>query len=364
MIAPFTHDALAGRVVFGIGRVVEVAQEVRRLGGDRVLLIGGGGANQAAGDDIAERLGPRLAARHLEVRQHVPETLAADAVATAKQVGADTAVTVGGGSATGLGKAVAVELDLALLAVPTTYAGSEMTPIHATTGHHKRTGRDLRALPRTVVYDPALTVDLPQAVTAATGMNAVAHCIHALSAPATDPAVDLGAASALAALASALPRCVEHPDDLEARAEALWGASMAGRALAVTGTGLQHRLAHSLGGTFGLVHGQVHAALLPQLTAWNTPAVPAAMAAAGRALGVDASEVAGATFDLAARLGTPTSLVGLGVTEDDLEVVADLSLDDAAANPRPLDRDSLLALLRAAWVGDRPSGAGTPGPHP
>ncbi len=357
MISPFTHDALAGRVVFGVGRVAEVAQEVDRLGGDRVLLIGGGGAHRAAGDGIAEGLGPRLAARHLEVRQHVPEAVAAAAVATAERVGADTVVTLGGGSATGLGKAVAVELDLVLLAVPTTYAGSEMTPIHATTGRHKRTGRDLRALPRTVIYDPALTVGLPRAVTAATGMNAIAHCIQALSAPDSDPAVTLGAEAGLAALAAALPRAVERPDDLDARADALWGASMAGRSLAAAGTGLQHRLAHILGGTFGLVHGDVHAVLLPHLTGWHNPAGPDAMVAAGRALGVDRQHVPAATFDLATRLGTPTSLVALGITEDDLEVVADLALDGDAANPWPLDRDSLLALLRAAWAGRRPSEA-------
>jgi maleylacetate reductase len=360
---PFVHEALPGRVVFGVGSVGQVADEVAALGLERVLLVVDE-ASKAVGDRIADDLGERYAGRLDEVRQHVPEDLATAAQRTAVEARADGVLTLGGGSATGLGKAIAVDPGaqdaaggrVTLVAVPTTYAGSEMTPIYGVTGEHKQTGRDLRALPTTVVYDPALTVGMPPTITASSGFNALAHCVEGLYAPGTDPIVGLQAVEGVRALAGALPAAVERPDDLDARGGALYGAYLGGAVLAVAGTALHHKLCHVLGGTFGLVHGDVNAVVLPHVVAYNAVAAPEAVAAVAAALDASPGDAATALRSLAERIGAPTSLAALGMPADGLDMAAERGVTETgASNPRPPDVASLRALLQRAYDGAPPA---------
>jgi alcohol dehydrogenase class IV len=303
------------------------------------------------GDRIADGLGERYGGSFGDVRQHVPEELAAKARTAARATGIDGVVAVGGGSAVGLAKAVAVDLDVPVVAVPTTYSGSEMTPIYGITGRHKVTGRDLRALPRVVVYDPALTVGLPPAVTAASGFNALAHGVEALYAPGADPVTALYAEASVRALADGLPRAVDDSADLDARSTALFGAHLAGRALAVAGTALHHKLRHVLGGTFGLDHGRTNAVILPYAVDALVTVHPEALARVAVALGgpADAAAAPGLLGDLADRLGTPTDLASIGMPAEGLDEAADL-----AAAATGFDRDRLRELLDAAFHGGRP----------
>jgi maleylacetate reductase len=361
-LRPFVHEALPGRVVFGVGSVGQVADEVAALGLARILLVVDE-ASKAVGDRIADDLRERYSGRLDEVRQHVPEELATVARRTAVEARADGVVTVGGGSATGLGKAIAVDPAaqaaagglVTLVAVPTTYAGSEMTPIYGVTGEHKQTGRDLRALPRTVIYDPLLTVGMPPAITASSGFNALAHCVEGLYAPGSNPIVGLHAVEGVRAMATALPAAVDRPDDLDARGLALYGAYLAGAVLAVAGTALHHKLCHVLGGTFGLVHGDVNAVVLPHVVAYNADAAPGAMTAVAVSLDARPGEAATALRNLADRIGAPTSLAGLGMPADGLDLAAERAVaETGTTNPRPPDVASLRALLQRAFDGAPP----------
>jgi maleylacetate reductase len=355
----FVHDVPAARVIFAVGGLAQVPAEGARLGGSRVLLIGSPGAKEYA-DELAGALGTRLAARIDHVVMHVPADEAAAAVARAGEVAADLVVCIGGGSSTGLAKAVAKETHLPVLAVPTTYAGSEMTPIWGLTeGARKTTGRDPHVLPRTVVYDPALTVGLPVAVSAASGMNAAAHCVEALYVPAASPITSLLAAEGLRALADALPRVVANPSDVDARGAALYGAWLAGSVLGIAGMGVHHKICHVLGGTYGLPHGGVHSAVLPYATAFNAPYTTEAMGRAARALGSD--DPAGALWDLASAIGAPTSLAAVGFRVEDADEAAALVAAAPVDNPRPVGRAGIHALLVAAYEGRRPT---TGGPNP
>lgn len=316
---PFVHQAAATRVVFGPGSLAQVPAECRALRLHRVLVLAGGSAS-TAGEQVATALGERCAGRFPRVAQHVPETLLAEATAQARAAGADGLCSVGGGSATGLAKAVAVTLDLPVVAVPTTYAGSEATPLYGVTGARKRTATDPRARPRTVVYDPCLSTGLPLRASAASGFNALAHAVAVLAGPTTDPLARLYAAEAVRLLVRALPAVRADPGDLPARGELLWAAWLAGSALAAAGTGLHHRLCHLLGGSYRLVHADVHAALLPHTVAADDALVPGRMA---QVLGVDSGgEVAAALHRLARQVGAPTSLAELGVRPEQLDRAA------------------------------------------
>jgi alcohol dehydrogenase class IV len=345
----FVYDALPGRVVFGVGSVEHLGEEVDRLGAGRVLAI----ASKRAIDGLVERLGGRWTASFTEVRQHVPVEAAARGVAAASEAGADCLVAMGGGSATGMAKAVALELQVPIVAVPTTYAGSEVTPIYGLTGPEgKRTGRDPRVLPRTVVYDPALTTGLPAAVTGPSGMNALAHCVEALYAPGANPVTSLLAEEGARALHRGLPLAVADPSDLAARSDALLGAWLAGTALASAGIGIHHQLCHLLGGAYRLPHAELHAVVLPHAVHFVTPAARPQLARLAGSLGVD--DVAGGIWDLGRRLGTPASLAELGLAEAELDRAAEQAVARVVQTPRRAGVSELRALLEAAWQGGRP----------
>jgi maleylacetate reductase len=354
---PLTYEALPGRVVFGVGAAGEVAAEVERLGAERALLVDGL-LEPATVARLEADLGARLAGTIGEVAQHVPAELAAAARQRAAALRADCLVALGGGSATGLAKAVALETGTPIVAVPTTYAGSEMTPIWGiTTAARKETGRDLRVLPRTVVYDPALTVSLPPLASAASGMNALAHCVEAMWTAAANPVTDAVAAEGIALLASGLRGAVREPRDLGARATALRGAWLGGTALAVAGTGLHHKICHVLGGTFGLPHAEVHAIVLPWVVDRYREAAPEATARIARAL--DAADAVAGLRELADDLGLGAGLADLGLREEDLDLAAELAAAVAPAVPAPTGEAEIRAILERAMSGTQRVAAGT-----
>jgi alcohol dehydrogenase class IV len=288
------------------------------------------------------------------VRPHVPIQVAEAARALATSVRADAVLSVGGGSTTGTAKAIALTTGLPIIAVPTTYAGSEVTPVWGLTEEaRKTTGVDHRVLPRTVIYDPELTVTLPADLSAASGLNALAHCVEAFWAPRRNPISSLAAEEGIRALAAGLPSVHATPGDLAARSDLLYGAYLAGSAFAVAGSGLHHKICHALGGAYNLPHAQTHAIVLPEVLAFNAPAAPDAARRIGRALrgGPDGDPV-GALRALSARLGIPRGLRELGLEEDQIDVVAAL-VEPAVPtdNPRRADRAALREIIHAAWAG-------------
>ena len=348
----FTYDALPSRVIFGVGAVDQVAIEIDHLHVRCVLTIHGR-SERAIASRVSSALGTRAAGVIDEVSLHVPLDVAEAGRRRARELGADALLAIGGGSATGLAKAIALEQHLPIVAVPTTYAGSEMTPIFGITRDgRKTTGRDLHVLPRVVIYDPALTTMLPPGVTAGSGMNAIAHAVEGLYATGANPMLSLLAEEAIRVLSQALPMLVQEPEDLTVRTRALYGAYLAGVVQGAAGMGVHHRICHVLGGTYGLGHGSVNAVILPHAVRYNTQAAPAAIARVAEALG--AEDAAVALFELAQRIGAPTSLKALGMPEETLAEAAHLAAEPPPANPRPVTAESVLALLREAYAGRRP----------
>ncbi|MGW4528692.1 maleylacetate reductase [Amycolatopsis sp. NPDC004378] len=350
----FVHEMPATRVVFAPGARHQLSGELAALGLSRVVLIGGAPPLGAVVEEIVEALGETVGARIQDVVEHVPVERAGQAARITRAVRADGLVSVGGGSATGLAKIVALRTGLPLVAVPTTYAGSEMTDIWGTTERGvKSTGRDPRVRPSTVVYDPELTVGVPPALTAASGLNALAHCVEAVYDTQASPIIHLLAVRGAHALASALPRAVSMGDDLTARGETLFGAWLAGTALGVARMGAHHRLCHILGGAFGMPHAETHAAVLPHVVAFNEPAATAALEAVATAMGAS-HDPAGAIWDLCRRLGTPPDLRSLGLSRGQALEVASRLAAHPGPNPRPVTEDDAREIVLAAFDGGRP----------
>jgi maleylacetate reductase len=350
--APFEYELPPRRVVFGPGAADRLAGEVDRLGVSRALLV----ASRRLSGELVRRLGRRCAGSFTEVVQHVPVETATAAREVARQLGADCLVACGGGSAVGLAKAVALERPLPIVALPTTYAGSEMTPIWGlTTGRRKQTGRDRGVAPAVVIYDPVLTLGMPARLTGSSGMNAVAHCVEGLYGPGANPVTDALATDGLRRLAGGLAVSVREPADLEARGQALLGAHLAGSVLAVAGVAIHHQLCHLLGGALGLDHADLNAVVLPHAVRFVAPAVPRQLAMVAAALGAEPAQGAGALYDLARTLGTPSSLAELGMTAAELGPLAASAAARVSQRPRPAGPQQLRALLEAAWTGQRPT---------
>jgi len=351
-VKPFVYTGYASRVVFGEGSIARLPAELERLGATRALVLST--PEQAASvREVAARLGARAAGVYDKAAMHVPLEIAEDARRAAREAGADCCVTVGGGSTTGLGKAIALVSGLPIIAVPTTYAGSEMTAIYGLTeGGMKKTGRDARVLPKTVIYDPALTLTLPPALSAASGMNAIAHCVEALYAHDGNPIISLMAEEGIRAMARALPLVMKLPTDLAGRSDALYGAWLAGVSLGSAGMALHHKLCHTLGGSFNLPHAETHAIVLPHAARYNRGAAPEAMARVARALGV--GDAPTGLYDLETELGIKMRLSQIGMQEADLERAARIATESPYPNPRPVEYAGVLALLRDAYQGRRP----------
>lgn len=349
---PFTFEPLPTRVIFGPGSRDQLTAEVQRLGVRRALVLSTPGQAGRAGE-LAAQLGDLAAGTFSGAVMHTPLRVTEQALDHARHLRADGLVAFGGGSTTGLSKAIALRTDLPQLILPTTYAGSEMTPILGETqGGRKTTRRTQAVLPETVIYDVELTLTLPPAVSASSGVNAVAHAAEALYARNGNPVTTLMAEEALRALSQALPVIVREPQNPEARSQAMLGAWLAGSVLGSVDMALHHKLAHVLGGTFNLPHAELHAALLPHTIAYNAPAVPAAVQRMARALGT--RDAAQGLYELNRTLGIEPALQALGMPERGLSQAAALAVQAPYPNPAPLEERALLALLRRAWAGDPP----------
>ncbi|MBF8184423.1 maleylacetate reductase [Nonomuraea sp. K274] len=349
----FIHETLPQRVVFAPGDApAAVAEEVAKLGVQRVMVIAAP-AESSIADAVSAEI--PVAVRHDEVVMHVPVEVAQRAREAAVKVDADALLCVGGGSTTGLAKAVAMTgsptAGLPIIAVPTTYAGSEATNVWGLTeGETKTTGVDDHALPRSIVYDASLMLTLPVEMSVASGLNAMAHCVDSMWGPRTDPIDQALAAEGSHALRLGLPAVVADPTGIEGRERTLYGAYLAAVAFASAGSGMHHKICHVLGGMFNLPHAQTHAVVLPHVLAFNAPYAPEAERRIARALGgPTASE---GLADLGATLHAPTALKDYGMPEDGIaRAVAPILAAIPAGNPAPVTEENLTALLRAAWEG-------------
>jgi maleylacetate reductase len=349
----FVYVASAARVIFGPGSLAQLPREIELLGAQTALVLCTP-EQSTEGERVLRLLGKRGAGLFAKAVMHVPIETAREARELARSLGADCAVAIGGGSTTGLGKAIAMESGLPILAVPTTYAGSEMTPIFGITeAGIKRTGKDPRVLPRTVIYDPELTLSLPFGMSVTSGMNAIAHAAEGMYAQDGNPIMDLMAEEGIAAIAAAFPRLKQDPKDIAARGDALYGAWLCGTVLGNVGMALHHKLCHTLGGSFNLPHAEVHTVILPHAISYNSAAIPEAMRRMRRALQTD--QPAGALYDLARSNGAPTSLREIGMAEKDLDKAADIAVANPYANPRPIERAAIRSLLQNAWNGSQPT---------
>jgi alcohol dehydrogenase class IV len=333
-VQPFTHTGLPGRVIFGAGAAErELAGELQRLGAQRVLLIASGSAVTLARELCADIA---LFGVFSQVRRHVPVETAERACAAA--AGADALLCVGGGSAVGTAKAVALELGLPIVAVPTTYAGSEMTPIWGrTSGGRKRTGTDLRVLPRVVVYDPSLVAALPPSIAGPSAMNAIAHGVEAFYADGASPVTALLAEEGIRGLAAGMVAT-----GVDACSRALYGAYLTAAAFGVSGSGVHHKVCHALGGAFDLPHAELHTVMLPHVVALQERTLPVEMQRVAGALGT-VSASAG-LFALARAVGAPAALRDIGLREDDLGTATALVEPLVGAEHAP-------GLLAAAYAG-------------
>jgi maleylacetate reductase len=346
----FTYVALPARVVFGAGSIGQLPVEVERLGAKRVLLISTPGRAEMV-RSVSKDLS--VAGVFDQAVMHTPIDAVEEARKQAKAANADCCVAVGGGSTIGFGKAIALTSGLPVVAVPTTYSGSEMTTIWGISeGGSKKTGRDPKVLPKAVIYDPELTLDLPPAVSAASGMNALAHCVEALYAHDGNPIISLMAEEGIRALSTALPNLIARPKDSESRSAALYGAWLAGMSIGTTSVALHHKLCHILGG-FGLPHAETHSIVLPHAMRYNHDAATEAVRRLSRALGV--SDVPAAIYDLAKKLGLPVRLADIGMKEADLERAARIAVEAPYPNPRKVEYEPVLRLLRDAYDGRRPA---------
>jgi alcohol dehydrogenase class IV len=349
----FVYDLPAHRVIFERGSIARLPDEVKRLGARRAVVISMPTEKRFA-DEAHARLGDISAGVYAGVvAQHVPVEMLKDARDHAEKVGADCYVVIGGGSTVGVGKGLALETGLPIVAVPTTYAGSEMTPIYGITeGGVKKTGRDRKVLPKTVIYDVDLTLSLPPQISGPSGMNAMAHCVEALYAEDANPIISLIAEEGIRALAKALPVVVRDGNDVAARSDAQYGAWLAGTALGAVGMSIHHKLCHTLGGSFNLPHAETHTVILPHATAYNRDAAPEAMRRIASALA--ARDAAQGIFDLIEAIGAPKALKDIGLPADGLDRAAQLATQNPYYNPRPIEYAGIRELLQNAYEGRRP----------
>ena len=351
----FVHDTLPQRVCFGSGEAAaHLEHEIPALGASRVMVIAAKEESNIA-DGITGGL--RVVLRHDDVVMHVPVEVAARAREAAARHNVDALVSVGGGSTTGLAKAIALTTGLPVVAVPTTYAGSEATNVWGLTeGNRKTTGTDPRVLPKVVVYDATLTITLPVPMSVASGLNALAHCVDSMWAPKADPINAAFAAEGIRALAEGLPKVVTDPSGIDGREHALYAAYLSAVAFASAGSGLHHKICHVLGGAYNLPHAQTHATVLPYVLAFNGPAAPDAEHRIAVAFG--SNQAIDGLEDLRRELDAPRALRDYGFTEDAIPEAAEAILPAVpASNPRSVTVADLERLLRAAWSGADPKAA-------
>jgi maleylacetate reductase len=351
MTMSFSYQGNAARIVFGLGASADVGRWLEELGCKRALVLST--PHQAAdGEALAKRLGGLAVGVFPGATMHTPVEVTERAIAHAAEHDADCVVSLGGGSTTGLGKAMAYRTDIPQIVIPTTYAGSEVTPILGQTeGGIKTTLRSPKVLPEVVIYDAELTVGLPVAMSVTSGLNAIAHSAEGLYACDRNPITNMMAADGIRALKEALPVIVEKPQDMEAREKALYGAWLCGTVLGQVAMSLHHKICHTLGGSFDTPHAETHAIMLPHTIGFNAAAVPKLL--------LPVSDIFGGTpgqglYGFAKSIGSPMALRDFGLSESDLDRAAEIATRNPYDNPRPIDRESIRSLLHDAWEGRRP----------
>lgn len=348
-MTPFHYQSTAQRVVFGTATLNDLPAEIRRLDLRRVLVVSTPG-HAARASQVVEGLGDLCAGTFAKARMHTPVEVTDEVMTRVRDLAIDGTVAVGGGSAIGLTKAIALRTDLPQLVIPTTYAGSEATSnLGETRDGKKRSVKDPRVLPEVIVYDVALTRSLPVPLSCASGLNAMAHAVEGLWAKDANPVSSLLAEEGIRELGAALPRIAEDPGDDEARSRALYGAWLSGMVLNATSMALHHRLCHVLGGAFDLSHADTHAILLPHVVAYNAPGAPSAVARVARALGAD--DAAAGLFDVLRAGGGPVALRDIGMPADGIGRAVDILMQEPPWNPQPITRDGVGGLLERAWAG-------------
>ncbi|MGY2227735.1 MULTISPECIES: maleylacetate reductase [Pseudomonas] len=361
LLENFTYATFPQRVLFGAGRLSELRAEIDVLGFTRPLLI-----STPRQRPLAEMVSVILGAQRVagifdRAAMHVPLELVREACALVKRIGADGLITIGGGSTIGLGKAIARELGIPTVAIPTTYSGSEMTAIYGITeAGIKKTGTDPKVLPRTVLYDADLTLELPIDISITSALNAIAHGAEGLYAKNRNPVTNIMAEAGIAALARAIPKFRKNDGNFcstgemrVARSDALYGAWLCGGVLGSVTMALHHKLCHTLGGSFNLPHAEVHSVILPHALAYNAEAAPEAMEIIARAIGTESAPAG--IYDLASKNGAPTSLRDIGMHESNLSLACELVLSNQYPNPRRLEAEPIHRLLRDAFEGNAPS---------
>jgi len=350
-LEPFVFGGLRSRVVFAPGAIERTGDEIARLGRSRALVLSTP-AQASDAQALADRLGDVAAGIFTGATMHTPVEITEAALAVFNDLGADCVVSFGGGSTIGLGKAIAVRTGADQVAIPTTYAGSEMTDILGETkGGEKTTRRDPAILPEAVIYDVDLTLGLPVGMSATSGLNALAHAAEALYAVDRNPIITLMAGEAVRALAAGLPGVIAAPLDRAARSRAQYGAWLCGACLGSSSMALHHKLCHVLGGSFNLPHAETHAVMLPHTVGFNAFAAPELMAPIEEALGGSAGI---ALHRFATALGAPARLADIGLRREDIATAADIAMRSPYANPRPFSRDDIVAILENAYAGTTP----------
>jgi maleylacetate reductase len=348
----FVYNGLPTRVVFGFGTSARVGEETRRIGVQRPLVLSTPEQKNDA-QTLAAKLGMDVAGVFSGATMHTPVEVTEHALQVVTETKADGLIALGGGSTTGLGKAIALRTDLPQIVLPTTYAGSEMTNILGETSEgRKKTLRSPKVQPEVVIYDVELTFTLPVRLSSTSGMNAIAHAVEGLYAEDRNPIVTLMALEAIRAMAEGLPAIVERPRDPAARGKALYGAWLCGTVLGSVGMALHHKLCHVLGGTFDLPHADTHTVMLPHVVSFNARAVPEKLAPVAEIL--RSAGPGQGLFDLAKRMGAPTALRDIGMPADGLDKAAAIATENPYYNPRQATREEIRALLEDAFHGRRP----------
>jgi maleylacetate reductase len=352
MIEPFKFIPYAGRVIFGAGSLHELRAEIERLSLCKVLVLST--AEQTEHGSAVEKLLEGLSVGLFPgAKMHTPVPVTEEALRVIAQCGADSIVAVGGGSTVGLSKAIAMRTDLPQIVIPTTYAGSEVTPILGETSNGiKTTQRTLKVLPEVVIYDVNLTLELPVSLSVTSGLNAIAHAAEALYARDRNPVITMMAEAGIRSMVDALPQIVIGPTDQDARSGAQYASWLCGLCLGSCEMALHHKLCHTLGGSFNLPHAETHSVILPHAMAYNLSVTPIAREQLTRAVG--SPNPAHGLHELAIGLGAPTSLRELGMQEKDIAAAADIAVQNPYWNPRSFSRDDIESLLLNAWAGAPP----------
>ena len=349
----FLDSALRGRVLFGVDTIRQLPEELARLAGKHALIISTPQQRDQA-EMLGDLVGDSVAAIFSGAAMHTPVEVTAETIRIVEEKQIDCLVAIGGGSTTGLSKAIAYRTGLPQIVIATTYAGSEMTPILGQTeGGVKTTLKDKKILPEIVIYDVRLTLSLPPDMSGTSGINAIAHAVEALYAENKNPQTSLVAEEGIARLARALPTIAGDPQNMDARTDALAGAALCGQCLASVAMALHHKLCHTLGGSFDLPHAETHTAVLPHATAYNAEADPLAMEQISRAIG--AASAPTGLYELGHAVNAKMALRDLGLAESELDRATDLAMQKPYWNPRPVKRDAIRDLLQMAWSGKPPA---------